>query len=253
MAENFSVERRKIMKMLGAKVVLTPASEKGTGMVKKAEGPARSISRSFPTSAVSRETRTRVAEFVPELAAKHGWFLTRQFQNPANPAYHRQTTASGACVSILLDFTGRSLDYFVTGWGTGGTLSGVSTVLRAARPDVKIVACEPSKAALLSGNEFQPHMIQGWTPNFVPEVLDRASYDTLLQIDDEEAIRVTMDLARKEGILSGISGGATVRGALEVAKTAPPGSAILAMLPDTGERYMSTPLFAKITDSSDEA
>ncbi|KAI8906786.1 cysteine synthase [Gorgonomyces haynaldii] len=220
MVETFSIERRKIMKFLGARVVLTPKELKGQGMVAKAK----------------------------ELAEKNGWFLTSQFANPANPAYHRQTTAS----EILSDFAGRDLDYFVTGWGTGGTLTGVSSMLKKARPEIKVVALEPAKAALLSGNAWSPHMIQGWTPDFVPQVLDRSAYDILLQSDDEVAIKTSKALAQKEGIFTGISGGATFAGALDIAKTAPKGSTILAMLPDTAERYLSTPLFADITEASDD-
>ncbi|KAJ3174444.1 hypothetical protein HK101_010966 [Irineochytrium annulatum] len=219
MVETFSIERRKLMKFLGAKVVLTPKEEKGSGMVRKAE----------------------------ELAKKHGWFLTRQFANPANPAYHRQTTAA----EILTDFTGRKLDYFVSGWGTGGTLTGVGSMLKLARPDCRIVACEPEKAALLSGNQFTPHMIQGWTPDFVPEVLDKKMCDEIQLVKDEEAIETSKLLARKEGIFTGISGGATCSVGLRVAQRAKEGQAVLIMLPDTGERYLSTPLFADITADSD--
>ncbi|KAJ3406413.1 cysteine synthase [Chytriomyces confervae] len=220
MVETFSVERRRLMKFLGAKVVLTPKEQKGTGMVKKAE----------------------------ELAAKNGWFLTRQFANPANPAFHRQTTAS----EILSDFAGVKLDYFVSGWGTGGTLTGVSSMLRVARPEVRIVACEPANANLLAGSNWQPHMIQGWTPDFIPEVLDRNSYDDLLTVTDEEALETSRQLAKKEGIFCGISCGATFAAALQVAKTAPEGSSILAMLPDTAERYLSTALFKDISEHSDD-
>ncbi|KAJ3264326.1 hypothetical protein HDU77_008758 [Chytriomyces hyalinus] len=220
MVETFSVERRRLMKFLGAKVVLTPKEQKGTGMVKKAE----------------------------ELAAKNGWFLTRQFANPANPAFHRQTTAS----EILSDFAGVKLDYFVSGWGTGGTLTGVSSMLRVARPEIRIVACEPANANLLAGSNWQPHMIQGWTPDFIPEVLDRNSYDDLLTVTDEEALETSRQLAKKEGIFCGISCGATFAAALQVAKTAPEGSSILAMLPDTAERYLSTALFKDISEHSDD-
>lgn len=153
MVETFSVERRKLMRALGAKVILTKASERGSGMVKKAE----------------------------ELAAKHGWFLARQFENEANPRYHRQTTGP----EIVQDFAGAQLDYFVTGWGTGGTLTGASQVLKLARPDITIVAAEPEKAALLSGNAFEPHKIQGWTPDFVPSVLDRTVFDEIQTVSDE--------------------------------------------------------------------
>ncbi|KAI9201837.1 cysteine synthase [Polychytrium aggregatum] len=220
MVETFSVERRKLMKFLGAKVVLTPKELRGTGMVQKAE----------------------------ELAKKNGWFLTRQFANPANPAFHRQTTAS----EILSDFAGDRLDYFVSGWGTGGTMTGVSSMLRLARPDVKVITCEPAGASLLAGKPFTPHMIQGWTPDFIPEVLDRSAYDEVLPVNDADAIATSKALARQEGIAVGISSGATFHAALQVAKIAPKGSNILVMLPDTAERYLSTPLFADITEASDE-
>jgi cysteine synthase len=219
MAESFSIERRKIMRMLGARVILTPAAERGTGMVRKAE----------------------------ELAKKHGWFLARQFENPANPAYHRNTTGP----EILRDFAGRRLDYFVTGWGTGGTLTGAGQVLRLARPEVKIIACEPAAAALLSGKPFTPHKIQGWTPDFVPAVLDRSIPQEILAISDAEAIDASRALARSEGIFCGISSGATFAAALKVAAGAPKDSVILAMIPDTGERYLSTPLFEGISDGGD--
>lgn len=219
MAESFSIERRKIMRMLGARVILTPAAERGTGMVRKAE----------------------------ELAKKHGWFLARQFENPANPAYHRNTTGP----EILRDFAGRRLDYFVTGWGTGGTLTGAGQVLRLARPEVKIIACEPAAAALLSGKPFTPHKIQGWTPDFVPAVLDRSIPQEILAISDAEAIEAARALARSEGIFCGISSGATFAAALKVAAGAPKDSVILAMIPDTGERYLSTPLFEGISDGGD--
>ena len=219
MVETFSVERRKIMRMLGAKVILTPAAERGTGMVRKAE----------------------------ELAAKQGWFLARQFENPANPAYHRNTTGP----EILSDFAGRRLDYFVTGWGTGGTMTGVGEMLKVARPDVKIIVAEPENASLLSGKPFAPHKIQGWTPDFVPKVLNRAVADQILPVSDVEASTTARQLASKEGIFCGISACATVAAALKVAREAPQGSAILAMLPDTGERYLSTPLFEGIADGSD--
>jgi cysteine synthase A len=219
MAESFSVERRQIMRAFGAKVILTPASEKGTGMVRKAE----------------------------ELAKKHGWFLARQFENEANPAYHRSTTGP----EILQDFAGKRLDYFVTGWGTGGTMTGVGQMLRRARPDVKIVACEPSEAQLLGGNEFKPHKIQGWTPDFVPGVLDPEVFHQRLAIKDSEAIACARSLAQKEGMFVGISAGATFAGALQVAESAPAGSVVLAMLPDTGERYLSTVLFEGVSKDSD--
>ena len=219
MVETFSVERRKIMRMLGARVILTPAAERGTGMVRKAE----------------------------ELAAKNGWFLARQFENPANPAYHRNTTGP----EILSDFAGRRLDYFVTGWGTGGTMTGAGEMLKLARPELKVVVAEPENASLLSGKAFSPHKIQGWTPDFVPKVLNRSVADQLLPVSDVEAISTARQLASKEGIFCGISAGATVAAALKVAREAPQGSAILAMLPDTGERYLSTALFEGIADGSD--
>ena len=220
MADSFSVERRKIMRGLGAKVILTPAAERGTGMVKKAE----------------------------ELAAEHGWFLARQFENPANPEYHRNTTGP----EILSDFAGRRLDYWVTGYGTGGTMSGAGQVLKAARPDLTIVATEPAGATLLAGSDWAPHKIQGWTPDFIPDVLDREVFDELRAIGDDRAIEVSRELAHKEGIFTGISAGATLATALDVAEEAPKGSVILAMLPDTGERYLSTPLFEGVNEGSDE-
>jgi cysteine synthase A len=219
MAETFSVERRKIMRMLGAKVILTPAAERGTGMV-------------------------RIAE---ELARKHGWFLARQFENPANPAYHRSTTGP----EILADFAGKRLDFFVSGWGTGGTLTGAGEVIRLARPDVQVIAAEPEAAAMLSGKPFAPHKIQGWTPDFVPAVLNRAVPHRLVTVSDAEAIEASRALARKEGIFCGISSGATFAAAVKVAREAGKGAVVLAMLPDTGERYLSTPLFEGIPDGSD--
>ena len=220
MAESFSVERRKLMKALGAKVILTPAAERATGMVRKAE----------------------------ELAETHGWFLARQFENPANPEYHRQTTGP----EILKDFAGKRLDYWVTGYGTGGTLTGAGEVLKLARPDLKIVVAEPAGAALLAGKEWQPHKIQGWTPDFIPEVLNRDVYDELVLVEDELGRDLALELARKEGIFAGISAGATLAAGLKVAENAEPGSVILVMLPDTGERYLSTFLFEDITDESDD-
>ncbi|MBB3277895.1 MULTISPECIES: cysteine synthase A [unclassified Pseudoxanthomonas] len=220
MAETFSIERRKLMRAYGAKVILTPAAERGSGMVRRAE----------------------------ELAKKHGWFLARQFANPANPAYHRQTTAA----EILRDFAGRRLDHFVTGWGTGGTLTGVGEVLRVARPEVRITASEPAGASLLQGKEWAPHKIQGWTPDFVPEVLNREVFDELLTVDDASAIATSRRLAAEEGIFVGISAGATVAAALQVAEKAGEGSVILAVLPDTGERYFSTPLFEGVNEGSDD-
>ncbi|MGN6482007.1 cysteine synthase A [Luteibacter sp.] len=220
MADSFSVERRKLMRAYGAKVILTPAAERGSGMVKKAE----------------------------ELAAKHGWFLPRQFQNPANPAYHRQTTAA----EILQDFAGRRLDAFVTGWGTGGTLTGVGEVLKVARPEVKIIACEPAAAPLLQDKPWSPHKIQGWTPDFVPDVLNRKVFDQDLVVDEVVARDTARRLAAEEGLFVGVSAGATVAAALEYAKGAAEGSVILAMLPDTGERYLSTFLFEGVNEGTDE-
>jgi len=220
MSDTFSVERRKLIRAYGGKVLLTPGAARGSGMVAKAQ----------------------------ELAQQHGWFLARQFENPANPAYHRQTTAP----EILRDFAGRRLDYFVTGWGTGGTLTGVGEVLKVARPNVQVIATEPSGAALLSGKEWQPHKIQGWTPDFVPAVLNRKVVDRLVPVDDVLARDTSRELAQQEGIFTGISSGATLAAALEVAKDAPAGSVLLAMLPDTGERYLSTFLFEGVNEGSDE-
>ena len=221
MSETFSIERRKLMRAYGAKVILTPAAERGSGMVRKAA----------------------------ELAERHGWFLARQFENPANPAYHRNTTAA----EILRDFAGRRLDHFVTGWGTGGTLTGVAQMLKVARPEVRVTACEPAGAALLSGGEWQPHKIQGWTPDFVPQVLDRDAADAVLKVDDVLARDTARRLAAEEGLFVGISAGATVAAALEVARGAEDGAVLLAMLPDTGERYLSTFLFEGMEEGSDEA
>ncbi|MEL7151498.1 MAG: cysteine synthase A [Pseudomonadota bacterium] len=241
MAESFSIERRKLMRFLGAKVVLTPASEKGTGMVKKAR----------------------------ELAETHGWFLTRQFENPANPEIHANTTA----VEIIDDFGANGLDYFVTGFGTGGTLTGVSRRLRADSPETKIIAVEPENAMILNNDHVQaynddgsaaaahpawrPHPMQGWTPDFIPHVVQEAlknnRIDAYQPIGGGAGMQAARDLARKEGIFVGTSAGATFAAALEVAKTAPKGSKILAMLPDTGERYLSTPLFDDVSaEMSDE-
>jgi cysteine synthase len=219
MVETFSVERRKIMRMLGAKVILTPAAERGSGMVRKAE----------------------------ELSRKHGWFLARQFENQANPEYHRNTTGP----EILSDFAGKRLDFWVTGWGTGGTLTGAGEMIKKARPDVKIVVTEPAAASLLAGGEFKPHKIQGWTPDFVPAVLNRSVPDEILPVTDDEALQAARNLASKEGIFVGISSGGTFAAALKVAEKAPQGSVILAMLPDTGERYLTTALFEGISDASD--
>ncbi|MCZ6560522.1 MAG: cysteine synthase A [Gammaproteobacteria bacterium] len=219
MAESFSIERRKLMKALGAKVVLTPPELRATGMVKLAE----------------------------ELAEKNGWFLTEQFDNPANPEYHRNTTGP----EILRDFADMRLDYWVSGYGTGGTITGVGDILRIARPAIKIIAAEPENAALLGGAEWQPHTIQGWTPDFMPSVLDRKVIDEVVTIGDVEARETALELAQKEGVFCGISSGATFCAALKVAEKAEKGSVLLAMLPDTGERYLSTVLFENITEESD--
>lgn len=219
MAESFSIERRKIMRMLGARVILTPAAERGTGMIRKAE----------------------------ELARRHGWFLARQFENPANPAYHRSTTGP----EILSDFAGRRLDFFVTGWGTGGTLTGAGEMIRCARPEVTIIATEPEGAAMLSGKPWGPHKIQGWTPDLIPAVLNREVPHRVVPVTDAEAMEASRALARREGIFCGISSGGTFAAALKVAREASAGSVILAMLPDTGERYLSTPLFEGIAEGGD--
>ena len=236
MAESFSIERRKLMRFLGAKVVLTPASEKGTGMVAKAKA----------------------------LAEEHGWFLARQFENPANPDIHARTTAR----EILDDFGPDGLDYFVSGMGTSGTIAGVSRVLKSESPATKIIAAEPDNSPLLSSGYqqaynvdgsaaasfpgFRPHLMQGWTPDFIPhvaqEVLAEDRIDGFQPVAGQAALDCARDLARKEGIFCGTSGGATFAAALEIAKTAPAGSKILVMLPDTGERYLTTPLFADITE-----
>jgi len=220
MAESFSVERRRLMRFMGTKLVLTPAAERATGMVRVAEA----------------------------LAAKHGWFLTQQFENEANPAYHRNTTGP----EILSDFADRRLDYYVSGYGTGGTITGAGQMIRLARPDVKIISTEPAGAALLEGDAWQPHKIQGWTPDFIPEVLDRDVAHENILVTDEDAIEAARALALKEGIFCGISSGGTFAAAVKVAEKAEPGSVILAMLPDTGERYLSTPLFENIPDGLDE-
>ena len=220
MVETFSIERRKIMRAMGAKVILTAAAERGTGMVKRAE----------------------------ELASQHGWFLARQFDNPANPAYHRSTTGP----EILLDFAGERLDYWVTGWGTGGTLTGAGEVLKAARPDIKIVVAEPEQASMLAGNDWQPHMIQGWTPDFIPGVLNKEVSDQLIAVNQDVAKDAALALARDEGIFVGVSSGATLAAGLEVAQNAESGSAMVVMLPDTGERYLSTFMFDGINEGSDD-
>ena len=234
MAENFSVERRKLMRFLGARVILTPAAEKGTGMLRKAE----------------------------ELAAKHGWFLCRQFENEANADIHSRTTAR----EILADFPDGELDYFLTGFGTGGTLKGIARVLKEESPDTRIMVCEPDNSPLLGSGigqrrradgspaeshpGFRPHLMQGWSPDFISklagDVLDLDLIDGFVPVDGQKSMDLARQLATREGILTGISAGATLAGALEVAKQAQPGSTILCMLPDTGERYLSTPLFEPI-------
>ena len=219
MSDSFSVERRKLMRALGAKVILVPAAERAVGMLKRAD----------------------------EYAAKHGAFLARQFENEANPAYHRSTTGP----EILQDFAGKRLDFFVTGWGTGGTLTGAGEMIKLARPEVKVIATEPEGAAMLSGKEWQPHKIQGWTPNILPAVLNKKVADKIVPVTDVQARDTARELATKEGIFCGISSGGTFAAALEVAKTAKSGDVILAMLPDTGERYLSTALFEGIADGSD--
>tara|TARA_B100001142_G_scaffold108743_3_gene110715 strand:+ start:4814 stop:5776 length:963 start_codon:yes stop_codon:yes gene_type:complete len=220
MTETFSIERRKIMRALGAKVVLTPAAERGTGMVRMAK----------------------------ELSENNGWFLARQFENEANPEYHRNTTAP----EILRTFAGRDLDYFVSGYGTGGTITGVGEVLKIARPNIQVIATEPDGAALLSGEDWQPHKIQGWTPDFIPDVLNTEVCDQIIPVSGDVAKDTALALAQNEGIFCGISAGATFAAALVVAESAPKGSSILAMLPDTGERYLSTFLFDDIKEGSDE-
>ena len=220
MVETFSIERRKIMKALGARVILTPAAERGSGMVARAEA----------------------------LAKQHGWFMAGQFENPANPAYHRNTTAP----EILRDFAGHELDYFVSGWGTGGTMTGTGQVLKVARPGIKIIGVEPQEAALLSGNPWSPHKIQGWTPDFIPEILDPSVTDELVLVSDEASLETARDLARLEGIFCGISCGATMAGALKIAAEVAPGQTFCVMLPNTGERYLSTPLFEHLTEDSDD-
>jgi cysteine synthase A len=234
MAESFSVERRKLMRFLGAKVVLTPASERAFGMVNKAV----------------------------ELAKTHGWFYARQFENEANPDMHSRTTAR----EIVNDFAGERLDYWVTGFGTGGTLKGVARVLAKERPDTKIVVCEPADAPMLSSGEkqernpdgspakpnpaFKPHPMQGWSPDFIPKItgdaVDMGVISRVVTITGPDAMKNAKALAQQEGIFVGITAGATFAGALEVCKTAAPGSTVLAMLPDTGERYLSTPLFGDV-------
>jgi cysteine synthase A len=220
MSDSFSVERRRLMRILGAKVILSPAAERGSGMVRRAK----------------------------QLSEEKGWFLADQFNNPANPEYHRNTTGP----EILDAFRGDRLDYWVTGWGTGGTLTGAGEMIKLARPDCKIILVEPEGAALVSGDNYNPHKIQGWTPDFIPTVLNKKLPDRILKVSDTEAVECARNLASKEGILCGISSGGTFAGALKIAKEAPEGSNILAMLPDTGERYLSTVLFEGIKVESDE-
>ncbi|MBK19019.1 MAG: cysteine synthase A [Rhodospirillaceae bacterium] len=242
MTETFSIERRKLMRFLGAKVILTPAAERSTGMINKAK----------------------------ELSEKHGWFMTRQFENEANPDFHSQTTAQ----EIIRDFEGDALDYWVTGYGTGGTLKGVARELAKNRPDTKIVVCEAVEAPVLSsglpqemdgdGNPvgdhpaYNPHPMQGWGPNFISRLTNDTKemgiIDEVVTIVEEDALRCSRDLATKEGIFVGITAGATLAGALKICAKAPDGATVLCMLPDTGERYLSTPLFAEIEEdmNSDE-
>ncbi|WP_112874882.1 PLP-dependent cysteine synthase family protein [Paracoccus endophyticus] len=240
MADSFSVERRRLMRMLGAKVVLTPRAQKGTGMYMKAV----------------------------ELAREHGWFLAHQFETPANADIHEATTAR----EIIGDFAGDRLDYVVTGYGTGGTVTGLSRVLRRERPETKIILSEPAAAPLVSSGvaqargadgapaashpAFEPHPIQGWTPDFIPlvlqEAIDNRGYDELIPVSGADAIAWAKTLAAREGILTGISGGASLAVAMQIAERAAEGSVILAMLPDTGERYLTTPLFEGIPEDMDE-
>lgn len=220
MVETFSIERRKLMRAMGAKVILTPKEEKGTGMVKRAAAAAE----------------------------RNGWFLARQFENDANPEYHRNTTGP----EILRDFAGHGLDYFVTGWGTGGTMTGAGEMLKLARPNIKVIATEPETAQLMAGKEWTPHKIQGWTPDFIPKIMNTKIADEIVPVTDDESRDIARELAAKEGIMTGVSGGGTVAAALKVAAQAPKGSNILAMIPDTGERYISTYLFEGINEESDE-
>jgi len=240
MAETFSIERRKLMRFLGAKVIITPAAARAVGMVKKTE----------------------------ELAEKHGWYYTRQFENEANADMHTRTTAQ----EILKDFAGERLDYWVTGFGTGGTLKGVARVLGKERPDTKIVVCEPDEAPMLSSGieqqrnadgsaaaahpSWKPHPMQGWSPDFIAKLTGDAmsskAISQVLRIPNADAMRCSKELAKKEGIFVGITSGGTFAGALQVAAQAPKGSTILCMLPDTGERYLSTPLFGDVLPDMNE-
>ncbi|WP_292294043.1 pyridoxal-phosphate dependent enzyme [Marivita sp.] len=240
MADSFSVERRKLMRMMGAKVVLTPRAEKGLGMYRKAV----------------------------ELAEANGWFLARQFETDANARIHEHTTAR----EILVDFAGQRLDYWITGYGTGGTVTGVARALRRERPETKIVLSEPANAQLLGSGHvqarnadhspaeshpaFEPHPIQGWTPDFIPHVLqeavDEQFFDELIPVAGPDGIAWAQKLAQVEGILTGVSGGSTFAVAMKIAERSEPGTVILCMLPDTGERYMSTPLFEAIPEEMTE-
>ncbi len=240
MAESFSVERRKLMRMLGAKVILTPRAQKGFGMYQKAV----------------------------ELAKANGWFLAHQFETPANAEIHESTTAR----EIVADFKGHKLDYFVSGYGTGGTVTGVARVLRKERPDTKIILCEPANAQLIGSGKaqertadgspavshtaFEPHLIQGWTPDFIPlvlqEAIDGKLFDERVPVAGPDGVKWARALAQKEGIFTGISGGSTFAVSMAIAEKAPKGSVILCMLPDTGERYLSTPMFEGIAEGMDE-
>ena len=240
MAESFSVERRRLMRFLGAKVILTPAADRAVGMLRKTE----------------------------ELAEKHGWFMTRQFENEANADMHSRTTAR----EIVDDFAGEPLDYWVTGFGTGGTLKGVARVLAKERPDTKIVVCEPEDAPMLSSGTAQkrnpdgtpsvghdawkPHPMQGWSPDFIPKLtgdaVDMKVIHKIISVPGPEALKCSRELAQKEGIFVGITSGATFAGALRLCAELPKGATVLAMLPDTGERYLSTPLFAEVAADMNE-
>jgi cysteine synthase len=240
MADSFSVERRKLMRFLGAKVILTPAADRGIGMVKKAN----------------------------QLAAKNGWFMTKQFENEANADFHSRTTAQ----EILKDFAGEKLDYWVTGFGTGGTLKGVARVLDKERPETKIVVCEPADAPMLTSGDpqerandgspsaghpaWKPHPLQGWSPDFIPKLagdaIDAGYVDRVVTVNNAEAMQCSQQLARKEGIFVGTSSGATFAGTLKLCQDVPKGSTILCMLPDTGERYLSTGLFADVAAEMNE-
>lgn len=240
MADSFSIERRKLMRMLGAKVILTPRAQKGFGMYQKAV----------------------------ELAKANGWFLAHQFETPANAEIHEATTAR----EILADFKGHKLDYFVSGYGTGGTVTGVARVLRKERPETKIILCEPANAQLIGSGKpqertadgspavghtaFEPHLIQGWTPDFIPlvlqEAIDKKLFDERVPVAGPDGVKWARLLAQKEGIFTGISGGSTFAVSMALAEKAPKGSVILCMLPDTGERYLSTPMFEGIVEGMDE-